>query len=175
MKIATSGDVFYPREDILTISDVNLQDLVARTAESTKGRARICAHFSPQDALHEMFIVLACGTYIRPHMHPAKCESFHMIKGEVDIVLFDNDGQVVQLVQLSKSRTSSPFYYRLSKPYFHTVICRSEYAVFHEVTQGPFEKSQTKYPEWAPEERDVDLVSSYLRDLDLIISAWPKS
>lgn len=48
-----------------------------------------------------MLIVMAKGSYIRPHKHKNKSESFHIIEGLLDVIVFDlaveigsNDGSL---------------------------------------------------------------------------------
>ncbi len=135
-----------------------VEDLRRRALQSPKRRARICAHQSTDAPVHEMVIALAGGCYIRPHKHTAKSESFHMIDGELDIVLFDDDGQVIRTIPLSPQGT---FFYRNDASTFHTVIVRSAVAIFHETTKGPFVPSDTTYAPWAPDETDAAAAQSF--------------
>ena len=54
----------------------------------------------PGDRLHEMLIVHQRGAYVRPHKHPGKMESTHVVKGLVDVVLFDDDGSVRRTIRM---------------------------------------------------------------------------
>lgn len=71
-----------------------------------------------------------------------------MIEGSVLIVFFEETGEIKREVSLSAGRTS-PFLYRMSAPLWHTVLPLTEFAIFHEVTTGPF--SPSEYPSWEPD------------------------
>ena len=42
------------------------------------------------------------------------------------------------------------YYYRINKAIYHSIVIKSPYIIFHEVVLGPFKKSKTKFPKWAP-------------------------
>ena len=50
--------------------------------------------------------------------------------------------------------TEKLFYHRLNKFIYHMLIIKTEFLVFHEVTEGPFVRLDTVFPDWAPEEFD---------------------
>ena len=61
-----------------------------------RNRIRYCAHASPSDVVHEMFIVHPRGAYVRPHKHLDKSESMMIIEGEADYVMFDSKGNITE-------------------------------------------------------------------------------
>ena len=102
---------------------------------------------------------------MRPHKHLSKSESFHVIEGEGDVVLFTEDGDIQRVVRLGASGSGRDFYYRLSAGVYHTVAVRTELMVIHEVTNGPFRAEDTLYAPFAPSESDAGLVSQYVQRL----------
>ena len=54
------------------------------------------------------------------------------------------------------------FFYRLTNTCFHSLIIRSDYAIFKETITGPFNNSDTIYAKWAPMEDDVMEVKKYI-------------
>ena len=64
------------------------------------------------------------------------------------VVIFSDDGNIMRIVILGGK--SKNLYYRLSDNFYHTVVPLSEYVVFHEVTNGPFNKGDMILPKWAP-------------------------
>ena len=87
-----------------------------------------------------MLIVHERGAYVRPHKHPAKTESTHIIEGLVDVVLFEDDARIERVISMGDYASGRAFYYRMDVPVFHTLIIRSDVLVFHETTNGPFER-----------------------------------
>ncbi|PCI42189.1 MAG: cupin [Rhodospirillaceae bacterium] len=157
-------------DDVLTVHVSDLAQIKNMALSSARGRARLCAHHNGGDPLHEMLIALVKDNYIRPHKHPGKTESFHMIEGRLMIVIFNDDGKVLQCVHLSAPTCPSPdeqaFYYRLAIPMYHTVIPMTEVAVFHETTNGPFRPEDTFFADWSPSESDDKSVqSAYIQEI----------
>ena len=132
---------------------------------SAKRRARINAHPDGEDALHEMIIAIDPSSYIRPHKHPGKSEAFHIIEGEVDIVVFTDDGEIDRIVPLGPPGSGRAFYYRMSMAFFHTLIIRSDILIVHEITNGPFRPSATVFADFAPDDREAEKAAAYQAEL----------
>src|SRR5262249_16779997 len=108
---AGEGVFYSPRP--LPIIDQRLIDFLKETARATpRRRARFCAHPSAETDQHDMLIVAVRDTYIAPHRHLAKSESLVVLEGEVDIVLFDDDGAVTEIVAMGPVASGRPFLYR---------------------------------------------------------------
>lgn len=152
---AVAPGLLYSREPIFSITRKPMSDLRRLAAESPLGRARICAHHSPADVVQEMLIVVMRESYIRPHKHLAKSESFHMIEGEMDVLIFSDDGLLENVIAMSAYKDSANFYYRLCIPKFHTLVLKSEWALFHETTSGPFNPEDSVGAPWAPSEKGM--------------------
>jgi cupin fold WbuC family metalloprotein len=127
---------------------------------------RVCTHRDPGDSLHEMLIVHTKDTYVRPHKHAAKSESFHVIEGEMDVVVFDDHGAVTDVLRLGDYRSGRTFYYRMHEPLFHTLLIRSEVVIFHEITAGPFRPQDTIFAPWEPPPDDVAARAGHVRALE---------
>lgn len=166
--IELNKEVLYSKDMITKINLNDIEDLKTKALSNERKRARLCTHLSPDNALHEMLIVLAKGCYIRPHKHIDKIESFHMIEGELKILFFDDTGNITNIINMGNYADEKYFYYRLSEPRFHSVIPVSELVVFHEITNGPFNSEDTVFASWSP----VTAESSYF---DKLISSWEGS
>ena len=160
-----NDEVVVADEPLTWVGEHDVELLKARAAANPRRRIRICAHPDVDDPLHEMLIVHARGVYVRPHRHPSKSESMHVIEGAADVVFFDDEGRITQRVPVGAPASGSAFYYRLRDPVYHSLVVRSEYFVFHEVTNGPFRRDDTEFAPWAPEENDVTGAASFLREL----------
>ena len=121
-----------------------------------------------------MCIILRKGIYIRPHKHLKKAESFHVIEGTANIVIFDEEGKILEAIEVSDYSSGKKFYYKIYEPYYHTVCVTSSFLVFHETTSGPFNKSDTAYAPWSPEEKDAVAVKSYTEKLVKSVDAFLK-
>ncbi|MGM4932794.1 WbuC family cupin fold metalloprotein [Tardiphaga sp. 619_E2_N8_5] len=159
--VQKSPEVFSTEGSIATVGAADIETLRNAVVKTSKRRARINAHPGSDDNLHEMIIAIEPGSYIRPHKHPGKSEAFHIIEGAVDIVVFDDAGEIDQIVSLAAKGGEAPFYYRMSKPHYHTLIIRSELLVVHEITNGPFRPEGTVFATFAPEEGDLEAVNAF--------------
>lgn len=165
-------EVLHADEKIVRVGKEDVRSLMESLSRSTKGRSRICAHRDSSNALHEMIITLVRGSYIRPHRHLGKCESFHIIEGELDVVIFNDQGAVEDVVRMGPYGSERSFFYRMADPLYHTVIVRTETVLFHETTNGPFVREETEFAAWAPEEASVEKAGAYLRELESDVEAF---
>ena len=145
-----STQVLDPAQPCTVVSPAAVVDLLCAAHDAPLRRARLCLHEDSGDPLHEMIIAFWRGSYVAPHRHRGKSESFHVMQGEIEVVFFDDEGALTSRVVLSASDPARPRVYRLRQPLWHTVVVRSECAVIHEITNGPFRQEDTEIASWAP-------------------------
>jgi cupin fold WbuC family metalloprotein len=160
-----TDEVYIADEPIVKVTRRDVEWLKGLAAGTRRRRVRLCAHRSTRDGLHEMVIVLNGATYVRPHRHRGKSESFHVIEGTLTVLLFDDDGRVLETIPMGEYGSGRPFFYRLAGPVYHTILIESASAVIHETTNGPFDRGQTEFAPWAPAEEDEDAARHYQREL----------
>ncbi len=160
-----SDEVWVSNQPVVRVDGLDIAELQALAQTAPRGRVRLCAHPDGGDSLHEMFIALRKDSYIRPHRHHGKSESFHVVSGRVDVVFFSDDGAVTDVVQLEAPGGELPFYYRLAAPLFHTLIIHSDVLVIHETTNGPFVAEDAEMARWAPDESDHDAAGKFMDEL----------
>ena len=165
-----SEEVLVADEDVVQLGATNLEQLKTAAAANARRRIRICAHRDPSEPLHEMVIVHMRGAYVRPHKHLGKTESMHVVEGFADVVFFDDEGGVLDVIPIGTSDSGRTFYYRLAAPWYHTLVVTSEFFVFHEVTDGPFRREDKVFPPWAPEEDDAAGVARFQKGLASVVA-----
>ena len=158
-------EVFYTKDAITCINQQSIDFLKSKAKNNRRKRARLCTHPGIDDALHEMLIVHFKGTYVQPHKHIMKSESFHIIEGSLGVVIFDDSGGVIQVVHMGEASSGLMFYYRLSESYFHSVIPLTETVVFHETTNGPFKREDMVSAPWAPKEEETEDAEIYFKSI----------
>jgi cupin fold WbuC family metalloprotein len=163
-----SNEVFRTSVDVSVITHQHITLIKDHAISSQKRRSRICLHPSNDALVHEMFIALAGNSYVKPHRHLKKSESFHLVEGDVGIILFDEIGNITKIFRLSGSANR---YYRSEAGIFHTVVVLSEIAVIHEVSNGPFIANETEYANFAPDEGSSEAVNYQL----ILCSEFEKS
>jgi cupin fold WbuC family metalloprotein len=165
-----SAEVLYATDGIVTVDAAAIAELKRDAGANPRRRIRLCAHAGVDDRLHEMLIVHARDAYVRPHKHIGKSESFHVIEGDVDVVIFDEGGGVTEVIQMGTVGSGRPFFYRIATPLFHTLLIRSAVLVFHEATNGPFNRADTVFAPWAPQEVDAAAVQTFLNRLNDVVA-----
>jgi len=164
-----NSEVLHTDSQVTSTDSADINLLKQMSKRNPRHRIRLCAHDGVGDRLHEMLIVHGCETYVRPHKHPEKSESTHVIEGLVDLVLFDEDGNPKRVVRMGDYDSGRIFYFRMATPVFHTLIVRSEVLVFHETTNGPFDREATVFAPWSPEDGNFAAVSEYIAGLEKAI------
>lgn len=159
-------EVIYINEPIVRIKPAEITLLKKKAVKNARKRIRICTHRDVNDAIHEMLIVHTKGAYIRPHKHFNKTESFHVIEGDLKVVVFNDAGNIKEVIDMGGYTSGKDFYYRLADSDFHTVIPISDLVVFHEITNGPFIREDTVFADWAPAETDYEQQKLFLDNLE---------
>jgi len=146
------NEVFYNRDDLAAVDEDWIAFLKDRAQQSPLRRSRLCLHHSNDDLIQQMLIVMCRDVLFRPHRHGAKTESFHMIEGLLDIVLFDDQGNAEKIVHMGPFGSTAVFCHRLNVSQFHAVLPQSDFVVMHEITTGPWIKDEAEFASWAPRE-----------------------
>jgi cupin fold WbuC family metalloprotein len=160
--IKFNDEVLYAAESIAQIDAIDIKDLKEKAGRNPRKRIRICMHKDIEDDIHEMFIVHEKSCYVRPHKHFNKIESFHIIEGKADIILFHENGEINRVISMGDLASGLKFFYRLPPSCYHTLLIKSDVLVFHEITNGPFSPDKTALALWSPKETDIDAVSQYM-------------
>ncbi len=161
-----SEEVYFADQPVVYLGPSDIEFLRENVEKTVRQRTRLCTHKGPEDGLHEMFVVYTNNTYMRPNKHP-KDESLHILGGQADFVFFDNDGNVTDVLQLGNAASGRPFYCRVPREIYHTVLIRSERLAIHEGLSGPFRRDTTTvFAPWAPEETDLEGVRVFSKRLE---------
>lgn len=168
----TGSEVVVADDSVVQLGRGDVTEMTIEAAKTERSRIRFCAHAGVDDWLHEMFIVHQKGTYIPPHKHLNKCESAHIIDGSVTCVVFDEAGAVVRAIPMGDYQSGRDFYYRMSQPYYHTLLIHSDWVIFHETTTGPFNRDETVFAPWAPAADDVEGQRQFMARLQAIADDW---
>ena len=161
----TSKEVFNTDEPIVRFTRQHVEMLKKLLPSARRGRVRFCAHRNAKEPIHEMIIAFRRDSYIQPHMHLRKSESFHVVEGKVDIVIFDRRGGIRNVIPLGDYSSGRSFFYRIEDAVFHTLVIRSPRLVLHEITKGPFKVGDAVYAPWAPTDGEPVAARNFMKDL----------
>jgi cupin fold WbuC family metalloprotein len=147
--------VFYGSKALVLVDRSIIEFLKEQARTNRMRRARICAHPDPDADQHDMLIASHRDTYVAPHRHLLKSESFLVIEGEADVLLFGQDGRLATRFTMGPCGSNHPFFYRMPAGQYHGLDIRSELVVFAESTKGPFRPEETENAAWAPAPHDT--------------------
>jgi cupin fold WbuC family metalloprotein len=142
--------IYYTHRAVPFVDKATIEFLKQAARTVPRRRARLCAHPSPDADQHDMLIASHRDTYVVPHRHHQKAETFLVLEGLADVMLFDETGKLTDLIPMGAASSGRPFFYRMPPKIFHSLSIDSELLVFVESTKGPFRSSESENASWAP-------------------------
>ena len=153
-------EVYHSSSNLLFLEKKDINNLIEIAKLNKRKRARLCSHLNSDEVIQEMIIVHPRGAYVRPHKHINKIESMMILEGEVDFILFNENGKIKDKVEMGDYSSGKAFYDSVRESTFHSLHIKSDWLVFLEITKGPFKKDDTIFASWSPVEsnfKDVEL------------------
>ena len=146
------------------LSQADLRALCHEAAAVPRRRTHQLWHRDHADGVQRLAMALQPGTYVRPHRHaePPKWEALVLLKGQVSLLTFDDDGTVLERVELTHPEGCVVVETPAGK--WHSLVALEPDSALFEFKQGPFAPSE--FASWAPAEGGTDeaLVTAWLRD-----------
>ena len=142
-----------------------LDELAARAAASPRARAHYNIHPTPADPVQRFLVVAQGDSYFRPHRHTSRSELALLVRGGVDVLLFDERGRV--LARHAVGESAGSLAYETAQGVWHTLVPGSAGCAFLEIKEGPYDPATAaQFAEWAPAEGDgaVPAFRSWLRN-----------
>ena len=131
-----------------------LDELAARAAASPRARAHHNIHATPADPVQRFLVVAQGDSYFRPHRHTSRSELALLVRGGVDVLLFDERGRV--LARHAVGENADSLAYETAQGVWHTLVPGSAGCAFLEIKEGPYDPaSAAQFAEWAPAEGDA--------------------
>jgi cupin fold WbuC family metalloprotein len=138
------------------ISPGLLDELAAAAAASPRGRTHYNLHGSAADPVQRYLVVADRRSYFRPHRHTTRAELALIVRGELDLVLFDAARRVT--ARYGFGAGAGNIAYENDPGIWHTVVVRADATAFLEVKQGPYDPATaSEFADWAPAEGDPDV------------------
>ena len=151
---------------IQLIDNQLLDRITAEARASNRKRKNYNFHKEYSDTLQRLLNAMEPGTYIRPHKHenPDKREAFWIIRGTIAVVLFNEQGDVIDCHVLNRDKGC--FGIDLPPRTWHCLISIESGSVAYEVKDGPYNPIDDKnFAPWAPPEADTYASTIWLEQL----------
>ena len=128
-----------------------IEKVVAEARQSPRRRMNYNFHPELSDPVQRLLNALEPWTYIRPHRHTTKEESFVLLSGTVLAVVFNNDGTIRDHAILS--RETGILGIEFEENCYHMLTSLETGSVVFEIKEGPFvPHTEGSSAPWAPQE-----------------------
>ena len=123
---------------IQVINQQLLDETSAKAQENERLRINYNIHSDLEDPVNRLLNALEPGTVvpIHRHLHPYKNESFVVLRGELDVLLYDDEGQLTERITLNPKKGN----YGIDIPgeVWHSMEVKEKGTVIYEVKAGPY-------------------------------------
>ena len=132
------------------ISDKDIRYYFDLSNNSERRRSPKILH-SKGDYLNKVFNFILSDSYMQPHLHPGneKIEKMHLISGSFALVIFDDNGQVIEtnILKDKNNFVAVPSYT------WHTYLMLTDQVIVYEEMDGVYDPYTWKeMASWAPKE-----------------------
>lgn len=130
-----------------------IDEFAARARLSPRRRLNLNLHPQLSDPIQRFLNAGEPGSYVRPHRHASqRWEMFAVLRGRIDVLVFSDDGSVMQRIELQASTGSVV---EISGGSWHSFVFASRGTVTLEIKPGPYDaQSDKEFAAWAPREEE---------------------
>jgi cupin fold WbuC family metalloprotein len=131
-----------------------LDELAAKAAASPRARAHHNIHATPADLVQRFLVVAQGDSYFRPHRHASRSELALLLRGGVDVLIFDERGRV--LARHAVGEQTGNFAYETPQGEWHTLVPSAAGCAFLEIKEGPYDPATAaQFATWSPAEGEA--------------------
>lgn len=143
------------------ITEELLDNVTAQAKENARLRMNYNFHETMDAPVHRMLNALEPGTYLPPHRHSDKEETYLVLRGRLMAFFYDEEGNVTEKICLNPLEGR----YGLEIPprIWHSIIALESGTVIFEIKKGPYQPlSPEDMASWAPAPDDVEGVKAFV-------------
>lgn len=119
------------------IIDKDLLDQVSSQAKySPRLRMNYNFHQSLDEKCHRFLNAVEPGTVVEIHRHPAKDETFVLLRGRVVVKTYNDDGSAIESIELCPE--DGKYGVNIPKGVWHNLEATEPNSVFFECKEGPY-------------------------------------
>ena len=137
-----------------------LRQILITFFNKTKKDVRICLHTSKKSNHHDMIILQKKNNFYPP-INIYEGETYHIIKGSMVCILFNDAGKISKIFKLKKNDI-----FRTPINVYHTMSPISQYVVYHESKTGPFlKRGDSIFPNWIKSEEKRKILIEKIKNI----------
>lgn len=121
----------------MVIDKALLDELSAKAKENPRLRQAMDLRNSPEDLSQRMLNALEPGTIMHIHRHHASSETVVVLRGKIEWIFYDNDGNETERVMLDAN--GEPRMLNVERDRWHSLVCSEEGSVLYESKNGAYQ------------------------------------
>lgn len=144
------------------ITEELLDTVTAQAKENPRLRMNYNLHTTMDAPVHRMLNALEPDTYLPPHRHTDKDETYLVLRGSLLAFFYDEVGNVTEKVCLNPVKGK----YGLEIPpcTWHSIIALESGTVIFEIKKGPYQPLPLQdLASWAPAATDVEGIKAFMK------------
>lgn len=144
------------------ISEELLDEVTRNARENSRLRMNYNFHESLDAPVHRLLNALEPGTYLPPHRHADKEETYVVLRGSLWTFFYDDCGHVTEKVKLGPS--AGMYGVEIPSGTWHSVIVLEPGTVIFEIKSGPYVPLPPEdIASWAPVPSDAEGAAAFMR------------
>ena len=120
----------------MVIDNKILDDLSAQAKANPRLRQAMDLRNSPEDLSQRMLNALEPGTIMPIHRHHASSETVVLLRGKIEWVFYDDNGNVTERVTLDAN--GEPRMLNVERDRWHSLVCLESGSVLYESKNGAY-------------------------------------
>lgn len=151
------------------ITQADLDQVKVKAANAPRKRANLNLHASLDANVQRLFIATEPETYIRPHRHSEshKWEMFLVLEGEIDLLIFNNEGNLTLRTKMSPTETRVV---EIPPNTWHSYVVQKSGTLAIEVKEGGYQPTpEQDYAPWSPAEDTAEAPAYLVKMRDMTI------
>ena len=137
---------------IKVYTNTRLDQLKEDAASAKRRRSHLNVHTELDANVQRLFIATQPDTYMRPHRHPEahKWEFFIVLQGKIDLLVFDDQGALLQRIAMSGEQTRAV---EVPPGTWHAYVCMEPGTLALEIKEGEYLPTREQdFASWSPDE-----------------------
>jgi cupin fold WbuC family metalloprotein len=138
---------------IKAYTSTRLRQLEHEAAGSDRRRTHLNVHSGLEANVQRLFIATQPDTYMRPHRHPEphKWEFFVVLEGKIDLLVFAEDGELLERIEMSGEQTRAV---EVPAGTWHAYVCMQANTLALEIKEGEYLPTRPEdFAAWSPAEK----------------------
>lgn len=144
------------------ITEELLDTVTAQAKENPRLRMNYNLHTTMDASVHRMLNALEPGTYLPPHRHADKEETYLVLRGSMLVFFYDEEGNVTDKVCLGSNKGNLGL--EIPPGTWHSIVVLESGTIIFEIKKGPYQPvSPEDLASWAPVSSDERGIKAFIK------------